>query len=252
MTCKISAQYVKACRRKVWKTVTDGRRPGRTKGHHHTIICPVLRRAYKKHCAGTKSLHKVQFVTLTFDSNMWRYLPRAFLHLCMEHESCMLKTFTSYCVRIKVLTWFSLWPWLFDPKIYRYLSLTIIHLGMKYKSCMLKLLKLSCHNQSINVHFVTLTFESQNVKVSSSHHPAYMYEIYMNHQVGTKRWQSSICDLLIPKRICIFISPSCIVYVWNLYAENNSSYGIGTKVLQSSVLWPWLLTKNVQSNKHQR
>ena len=48
---KISAQYVKACRRKVRKTVTDGRRPGRTDGrtdrHHHTIIRPVLRRSYK-------------------------------------------------------------------------------------------------------------------------------------------------------------------------------------------------------------
>ena len=50
---KISDQYVKACRRKVRKTVTDGRtdgrRPGRTDGHHHTIIRPVWRRAYKKH-----------------------------------------------------------------------------------------------------------------------------------------------------------------------------------------------------------
>ena len=49
--CKISAQYVKACRRKVWKT--GGRRPGRTDrrrpdGHHHTIIRPVWRGAYKK------------------------------------------------------------------------------------------------------------------------------------------------------------------------------------------------------------
>ena len=60
--CKISAQYVKECMRKVWKT--GGRRPGRTEsrmdgesdgrtdgdpdGHHHTIIRPVWRRAYKK------------------------------------------------------------------------------------------------------------------------------------------------------------------------------------------------------------
>ena len=60
--CKISAQYVKACMRKVWKT--SGRRPGRTDGdpdgrtesrtetrtdgHHHTIIRPVWRRAYNK------------------------------------------------------------------------------------------------------------------------------------------------------------------------------------------------------------
>ena len=52
---KISDQYVKACRRKVRKTVTDGRTDGwtdgdpdgRTDGHHHTIIRPVWRRAYK-------------------------------------------------------------------------------------------------------------------------------------------------------------------------------------------------------------
>ena len=51
MIHKISAQYLKACRRKVWKTVTDGRmdgrRPGRTDGHHHTITRPVWRRVYK-------------------------------------------------------------------------------------------------------------------------------------------------------------------------------------------------------------
>ena len=52
---KISDQYVKACRRKVRKTVTDRRTEtrtdgwmdGRTDGHHHTIIRPVWRRAYK-------------------------------------------------------------------------------------------------------------------------------------------------------------------------------------------------------------
>ena len=55
--CKISAQYVKVCRRKVRKmggpteTRTDGRTESRTDGdpdgHHHTIIRPVWRRAYK-------------------------------------------------------------------------------------------------------------------------------------------------------------------------------------------------------------
>ena len=48
---KISAQYLKACRRKMRKTVTDGRTDGdpdgRTNGHHHTKIRPVWRRAYK-------------------------------------------------------------------------------------------------------------------------------------------------------------------------------------------------------------
>ena len=57
VTFKLSAQYVKACRRKVRKT--GGRRPGRgvgraesrtdgdSDGHHHTILRPVRRRAYK-------------------------------------------------------------------------------------------------------------------------------------------------------------------------------------------------------------
>ena len=45
---KISAQHVKVCRRKVQKTMTDGRKPGRTDRHHHTIIRPVWRRACKK------------------------------------------------------------------------------------------------------------------------------------------------------------------------------------------------------------
>ena len=65
---KISAQCVKACWRKMLKT--GERRPGRTKSrtdgdpdgwtneHHHTIIRPVWRRAYK-------NWHKV--TTLEFD-----------------------------------------------------------------------------------------------------------------------------------------------------------------------------------------
>ena len=51
VTYKISAQFVKACRRKVRKTVTDRRRPGESDGdlerHQHTIIRPVWRRGIK-------------------------------------------------------------------------------------------------------------------------------------------------------------------------------------------------------------
>ena len=45
---QISAQYVKACRRKVRKTVTDGD----PNGHHHTIIHvrPIWGRAYNNSC----------------------------------------------------------------------------------------------------------------------------------------------------------------------------------------------------------
>ena len=55
VTCKISARGVKSCRRKMWKRLTDRYPDGRTDGwtdegndgHHHTIIRPVWRRAYK-------------------------------------------------------------------------------------------------------------------------------------------------------------------------------------------------------------
>ena len=65
--CKISAQYVKVCRRKVRKTGgrtetrTDGWTESRTDrdpdGHHHTIIRPVWRRAYKKLYVSCGKLH---------------------------------------------------------------------------------------------------------------------------------------------------------------------------------------------------
>ena len=63
---KISEKYVKACRRKVRKTVTDGR----TDGHHHTIIRPVWRRAYKNWGIHSHFYNKwVQ--NLTFSWNYW-------------------------------------------------------------------------------------------------------------------------------------------------------------------------------------
>ena len=81
--CKISAQFVKACRRKVRKMGgrrPDGRRVGRRvgrtdgrtdgdpegdpDGHHHTIIRPVWRRAYKNIC-NLRQMHVVRTYELS-------------------------------------------------------------------------------------------------------------------------------------------------------------------------------------------
>ena len=75
---KISDQYVKACRRKVQKTVTDGRTDGRTEtrtdGHHHTIIRPVWRRAYKNTnlVEDIEILLPVKFRWIPFNSFRWK------------------------------------------------------------------------------------------------------------------------------------------------------------------------------------
>ena len=87
------------------------------------------------------------------------------------------------------------------------------------------------------------TFWPQNVKVSSSHHPVSMYEIwklyvenYSSYCVRTKVLTKFRCDLdfnlLTQKCIGIFLSPSCI-YVWNMKAviETYSSNRVRTKVL---------------------
>ena len=70
--CKISAQYVKACMRKVGKTGglrpgrrvgrTEGRTENRTDGHHHTILRPVWRRAYKKDIASSNMFNMKEHV----------------------------------------------------------------------------------------------------------------------------------------------------------------------------------------------
>ena len=76
-----------------------------------------------------------------------------------------------------------LWPWPLDPKMYRYLPLTILRLCMKYESCTLK--------------------STQVIMLEP------------------KFWQSVVVtltfDLLTPKCIGIFLSPSCI-FVWNMKA----------------------------------
>ena len=86
--CKISAQYVKTCRRKVRKMGgrrpgrtdgesdgrTDGRRVGRTDGdpdgHHHTMIRPVWRRAYNK-----SSISGAYFVPIGIPTIYWYTMP---------------------------------------------------------------------------------------------------------------------------------------------------------------------------------
>ena len=140
-----------------------------------------------------------------------------------------VESYSSYRVRTKVLTKFScdldLWP--FDPRIYRYFSLTILYLCMKYERCTLKVTQVIVSEPKFwQSSVVTLTFWPQNVWVSSSHHPASMYEIwklyienYSIYCVRTKVLTKFRCDLdlLIPKCIGIFLSPPCI-YVWNMTA----------------------------------
>ena len=139
-------------------------------------------------------------VTLTFDPKMHKYLPLTILHLCMKYKSCMLKSAQAINIRTKVLIKFSnccdLDLWQFDPKIYRFLSLSILHLWMTYESCLLRTIQVIVSEPKVLTNSgVTLTFGSQDVSVSSSRHPAYLYEI------------------------------------WKLYGENYSGYCVRTKVL---------------------
>ena len=113
----------------------------------------------------------------TFWPQMYRHLPLTILHLCIKYEN-----YSSNRVRTKVLTKFfcdlNIWP--FDPKMHRCLSPTILHLILNMKAVPCNLLKLSCQNKSVDkvqLWLWPLTFWPQNVKVSSSHHPASLYEI---------------------------------------------------------------------------
>ena len=69
-----------------------------------------------------------------------------------------------------------LWPWPLDPKMYRYLPLAIMHLCMKYESCMLKTTQVIVSEPVLTKFSLDLLI--LNVKVSSFHHPAFMYEIW--------------------------------------------------------------------------
>ena len=154
----------------------------------------------------SQSVDKVQLWPwpLTFWPQMYRYLPLTILHLCMKYENCMLKT--TQVIMSEPKCWpSSLVTLTFYPKMHRYLPLTILHLCFLSLSCIYvwnmkdlrwKLLQLSCQNQSVDkipLWQWPLTFWSQNVYVSSTHHPASMYEIwklyvknYANYRVGTK------------------------------------------------------------------
>ena len=144
------------------------------------------------------------------------------------------------------------WPWPFDPKIYRYLPLTILHLCMKYESCTLKITQVIVSEPKCWLSSVaTLTFWSQNVWVSSSHHPASMYEIsklyveiYSSYYVRTKVFTMFRCefDLLTPECIGIFLSPSCI-YVWNTKAVRWKLLKLScqNQSVDKVQLWPWPL-----------
>ena len=145
---------------------------------------------------------------------IYRHLPLTILHVCIKDESCMLKT-PSYRIRTKVLTKFSCDLDLLTPKC---ISMFLLPPSCSYVWNMIavpwKLTKLSCQNQSVDKvqlwlltpkcigiflslscalkitqvivlepkcwqsSGVTLTFWPQNVQVSSSHHPASMYEIW--------------------------------------------------------------------------
>ena len=96
-----------------------------------------------------------------------------------------------------------------------------------------------------------LTFWPQKVKVSSSHHPASLYEIwklyvenYSNYLVRTKMLAKFHCDLdlWIPKCIGIFLSPSCI-HVWNMKAVcwKLLKLSCQNQSVDKVPLWPWPL-----------
>ena len=142
----------------------------------------------------------------------WPFDPNFLSPSCIYVWKLYIENYSSYRVRTKVLTKFccDLELWHFDPKMCRYLSLALLHLCMKYESCTLKTSQVivsepKCWQCSV----VNLTFDlltPKCIKVSSSCHPASMYEI------------------------------------WKLYIENKSGYRVRTKVLTKFHcdldLWP--------------
>ena len=103
--CKISAQYVKVCRRKVRKTGgrtetrtdgwTESRTDGDPDGHHHTIIRPVWGRAYKN--GGLDYEKKSGRVSCDWNSGGWVISPCSSESLGVKKfpkgEICLLLTF---------------------------------------------------------------------------------------------------------------------------------------------------------------
>ena len=174
-----------------------------------------------------------------------RYLPLAILQLCMKYESCTLKTTQVIvsepkCWRRSVVTLTCY------PKIYRYLPLAILQLCMN-------IWKLYIENYS-SYRVRTKMLIPKDIVLSPS---ASMYVIwklyvenYSNYRVRTKmltKFRDDL-DLLTPKCIGIFLSPSCI-YVWNMKAVrwNYSSYPFRTKVLTKFCcdLHLWLVSPKI-------
>ena len=146
-----------------------------------------------------------------------------------------------------------MWPWPLTPKcIGIFLSQSCIYIW-NMKDVHWKLLKLPvlCRNQSVDKFSFNLdTFWPQNIYVSSSRHPACMYEIrkmyienYSSYCVRTKvltKYNSDL-DLLTPICIGIFLSPSWI-YVWNVKAVTmvTSKFGeLWSPARQQLWHWSW-------------
>ena len=114
---------------------------------------------------------------------------------------------------------------------------------------------------------VTLIFDLliQNVKVSSSHHPAFIYEVwklhtetYSSYRVRTKELTkfSWDLDLWTPQCLGICPSPSCI-YVWNIKAVRWKLLKLWcqNQIVDKVPLWLWPVTfwpqnKSVSSSRH--
>ena len=125
-----------------------------------------------------QSVDQVQLWALAFDPKRYRYLTVTILHLCMKYESCTLRT-TQVIVSEPKCWQTSVVTLTFDLKMYRCLPLTILHLCMKYGMCTLKTIHVIVSGQNVDKSsVVTLTVVPQNVKVSSSLHPASMYETW--------------------------------------------------------------------------
>ena len=182
---------------------------------------------------------------------------------------------SSYRVRIKVLSKFrcdlNLWP--FDPKMYRYLCHAILHLCKKYESCTLKtsqviLSKPKCWQSSVvtltfdllipkyigifllpsciyvwsmkAVHWKLLkwsyqTFWPQNVKVSSSCHPASVYKIW---SCSLKIWGFSKNSFIFYILYFSFIFYILYSFIFYILSSQNQSVEKVPLWLEPLTFWP--------------
>ena len=127
----------------------------------------------------TKELTKFKLWPWPLDPKIYRCLPLTTLHLYAEfqtkYECCMLKKYSSYLIRTKVLTKFKLWPWPFTfwPHFVenylsyfvrtKYCQSSVVTLTFELQNLSLpciyiwnmkavnwKILKLLCQNQSVD------------------------------------------------------------------------------------------------------